>query len=138
LTNVDIDIFTRKDDRLGQYTACVSVYLYCDTNEPIYLFRYNAKRIECLTKAEIINMVFHELGHIKFRHEYDNEKELEQMEYEAERFAILNLQKYFPQYYSLALLALKEYETNENPLYKKAFTRLYTEIIGKENEQVKQ
>jgi hypothetical protein len=138
LTNVDVDIVTRKDDRLGQYTACVSVYLYCDTNEPVYLFRYNAKRIEILTKYDIINMVFHELGHIKFRHEFDNEKELEQMEYEAEKFAITNVKKHFSQYYNSALQALKTYETNDNQLYKKAFLRLYKEVTGKQDEQTNQ
>lgn len=134
LTDIDVDIVTRKDDRLGQYSACVSIYLYCDTHEPVYLFRYNSRRLETMTKYDIINMVFHELGHIKYRHEFDNEKELEQMEYEAEKFALNNIKKHFGDYYPIALQSLKSYETNENVLYKKAFMRLYQEVTKQNHE----
>jgi len=128
LTNIEEDIELRRDNRLGGYSACICLYLYCDTHEPVYLMRYNERKIKDMTKAEILNMIFHELGHIKFKHEYDNKKSIEQMEYEAEKFAIENIRRHYPQYFQKVYCNLKKYKTHDRAVYRKAFGKLIDEI----------
>ncbi len=128
LVDIEEDIVVRRDNRLGGYSACISLYLYCDTQEPVYLMRYNARKIEEMSRAEIINIIFHELGHVKFKHEYNNKKTIEQMEYEAEKFALGNIRRYFPQHFQEVYDNLKKYRTHDRVLYRKAFVKLLEEF----------
>ena len=106
LIELDEDIVIRRDNRLGGYSACVSLYLYIDTDAPVYLMRCNERKISVMQESEVINLIFHELGHMKYKHEYDKRKSLERMEYEAEKFALLNIKQYYPQYFKNICLNL--------------------------------
>lgn len=129
-TNVENDIVIRQDNRLGRYSACIDIYIYSDNGEHVYLLRYNAKKIVTLSKAEILMIALHELGHIKLQHEFNNDSSLEKLEYEAEKFAMKNIKKYFPKSYSVILRYLGGYRTHDNDIYKRAFTKLYEELIN--------
>lgn len=129
--NIMEDIVIRQDNRLGRYSACITLYQYCDSATPVYLMRFNGRRIEECSQAEIVNIILHELGHIKHQHEFENKKPMWKMELEAEQFAVENVKKYYPEYYSIIIRNLKAYKYHDDPLYKTAFTKLLRKLHEK-------
>jgi len=121
-----IEIRVKKDNRLGRYSAHVQYY-NCDCcAKPFYLFRYNEKELKDATKVEILMTILHEFGHIKLRHKGETQRI--QKEYSAEKYAMKMLKKYYPKKYKTALIYLAGYESHSDPVYRKAFTRLYKEL----------
>jgi len=134
LNNIKEDIVIRQDNRLGGYLACTRLYLYSDTQEPVYLITYNAKLFKYKTKLQLMALALHELGHIKFRHEYKysfkntTKKQLIRMEYEAEKFSLLYIKNHYSKYFKKRIELLKNYITNDNVIYREAFYKLAKEF----------
>jgi len=118
--------YITQDNRMGKYMACTNIWLWKDTLKEFYVIRYNMKELIKARKVDILLMVFHELGHIKYEHLKQNEKAIDICEYEAEKFAIENVEKYYPKYYKTALDTLKGTEYNKKREYRK-FYKLWLE-----------
>lgn len=129
--NVKKDINLRKDNRLGAYVATVDIYKYTDGKKEIcYILKYNTNQIEKATKTQLLTTIAHELGHIKFRH-LMSYRPLEELEYEAERYALDMIKKYYHKHYKSAVESLKGYIGHYDKLYANAFGKLYKERCQK-------
>ena len=134
LNDIKEDIVIRQDNRLGSYLACTELYLYTDTKDPVYMIKYNKKHFKNKSKIDLIALALHELGHIKFKHEYHHSiktttiKQLTQMEYEAEKFALLTIKKYYPKQLKNIIKNLKGYKNQSIIIYRVAFTKLAEEF----------
>ena len=62
------------------------------------LLVYNLKKLNEYKKEHflLLNLIFHELGHVKHKLPYNTEAEMFNSEYKAEMFAIRAMQKYYP------------------------------------------
>lgn len=135
-TNIKDEVVIRRDNRLGGYLACIHLYLYCDTQEPVYLFKYNSKLLKKKTKIQLIALALHELGHIKLRHEYWSFKKSSslryriKMEYEAEKFAMEYIRKHYPKHFKPLVKDLAGYDENVDEVYKEAFVKLAKEYLN--------
>jgi len=101
-----------------------------------YLIKFSSKEIKKMSKNKIIQVILHELGHIKLRHFEELAKgiwDMERWEYEAEKISLELVKKYIPKYHKKAVEGLRDYFEIENEVYRKAFTRLYKEL---KNEKV--
>lgn len=123
--------YITQDNRMGKYMACTNILVWKDTLEEFYVIKYNMKELVKARKVDILLMVFHELGHIKCGHLKQNEKAIDVCEYEAEKFAIENVEKYYPKYYQTALDTLKTWKYGKKQEYKK-FYDLWLEKIKNE------
>ncbi len=110
----------RKDNRLQTYVASVNE-CNCKECKNITL-RYNAKKVNHLSKWELTYIALHEIGHIKT----DAPTRVER-EYKAEKFAHKAIQKYFPKYYRNVLGYTIWVVANQSGVYKRAYDRLLKE-----------
>lgn len=110
----------RKDNRISDSAA---VY-YCEDCS-YFTFRYNFKIIKTLADDMIIGLIFHELGHIKYKHRLESIKS----EYQAERYALQCVKKYYPDYLKLMIKNMKKQLEDkdwkkDNPTHDKAFSMI--------------
>ena len=128
------DTFTlKKDDRIkGLY---ITLYNYVDGDkENCYLITYNSKKLN--NKIEILMGILHEMGHCRKKHlTTDNGLSIEEMEYQAESFALDAIKKYYKEYYLTAIDILPRYMNGPDKLYANAFGRLYDERVSELNEK---
>jgi len=126
------DTFTiKKDNRIRG--LCIELYNYIDgNNEDCYMITYNSKKL--LNKVEMLMGILHELGHCRKKHLTINHGlSLEEMEYQAEEFALDAIKKYYSKYYKKALNLLNRYIDGPDNLYSRAFGKLYRERIEELN-----
>lgn len=137
-----------KKFRLGNINICKDTSMWYSASVGFYdgekYMYYNSKRIKRVSKARLLHLVFHELGHLK--HPIWNEDHyytgLEKLiaEYLAEGQSMKWLKKYRPLYYKLALKRIpkkikymlsfpKKYE-----YYFEAFSQIpeYAEVLNNE------
>lgn len=88
----------------------------------IYLIIYNPKTMSKLSKTEILNCSYHEVGHM-----ITDGKTKEIREYKAEKIAIKAIKKYHPMYYKRVLKLLERYAKSELNTYQRIFTRIIKE-----------
>jgi len=113
-----------KDNRLGKnYIAGVIEGFESITKQKVQIIRYNEKLIQKMPIPDIIHAVFHEIGHIKTKG-----KNLIEREYNAEKFALKNLKKYFPKYYSNAIKYIEHICKYQDKVYAQAFNKLLKEV----------
>ena len=115
--------YIMKDNRLnmvGVFEAKIK-----DTNEPVWILKYNSKRVKKLKKWELIHIALHELGHIKTK-STDN---ISIAEYKAEKFALKAIKKYFPQYTERVLQYLTRFIGDKRKHYREAYERLLAENL---------
>jgi len=122
---LDKPIETYKDNRLD-CTVCVDNW---DDKNKICL-KYNSRKLEQLKKFEIIEDVFHEIGHIIERTlPYDTEEQIIEAEYKAENFAFNMMKKYYAKQYKMLLkyfikTNMMKKLNKKLPIYYKAFSRI--------------
>lgn len=98
-------------------------HIHCCEDCEYYTFTYNFKRLKILSDPSIMNVIFHELGHIKnYKKKF---KELE-AEYIAERFALDCIKKHYPDYLDKIIEDTKELLRDkrwckQRPVYAKVF-----------------
>ena len=126
--DIKANIELKRDNRLGHYVAHVAKHSCQGCYDNYWIFRYNGKKIKKATKLEIIMVILHEFGHIIQQHYSRQGKPNIQKEYEAEKFALEHINKYFPKQYNKALRFIKEYITHDDKIYRLAFTKLYEEL----------
>jgi hypothetical protein len=121
------DIHLQKDNRLNSKVASVDIYRYIDGRKELcYVLKYNTNQLKSVNKIQVLTIIGHELGHIKFKH-LKSYRPLEELEYEAEKFALDMIKKYYPKHYKSAVNSLKIYIGHSNKLYANAFEKLYKE-----------
>lgn len=128
------DTFTlKRDNRIRGF--CITLYHYIDGNKEVcYMITYNATKLN--NKLEILMGVLHEMGHARLDHLLTYQSlSVEEMEYQAERFALDVVKKYYPEYYLRAVDYLLKYIDGSDNLYARAFEKLYDERCGSENEK---
>jgi hypothetical protein len=110
----------RRDNRISDLSEAV----YCgDETGNIVIYHENLLKQK---DYQIQRTMFHELGHVKFKHQGESEKN----EYEAEKFMLECIKKYFPNFlYPLikegtCLLKNKEWQ-KDYPIHYKGFSRLW-------------
>jgi len=130
--------YLKQDNRLGKYyVCCVEIDIWKDNNEEFTLLRYNTNHIKESDKSNIIHLILHELGHIKFRHHYLKHTLTNTInsEYEAEKFALAMIKKYHPNYYKRALCRIENgIKQTKKTQYKIAFSKLLEEEYESENK----
>jgi len=100
--------------------------IYCgDCN--FYSISYNFKAIKELEHAEIMGLVYHELGHIKYKTCLWKDKV--KSEHVAEKYSLKCLKEHFPDFYEKQVKDWKETVKDkewrkENPKYAKAFDKI--------------
>lgn len=120
--NLPLPLF-RRDNRI-KYVAYIN---YCE-NCKVFNFVYNFDILKDYDQAQIANVIFHELGHIKYYKKSQNLAE-EKKEYIAEKFALNCIKKYYPDYLKKIIKFTKEFLNDEDwckefPIYVKAFKRI--------------
>lgn len=111
-----------RDNRMGQYVAGVIECRYG------YEFKYNTKRINQLSKFEMLLVILHEIGHMK------KSKTLIAQEYEAEVFAVDTIKKFYPKQYVKTIKFLYRYYTkHHNRTYRESFGKLAIERLKELN-----
>ncbi len=117
--------FLYRDNRMkniGYVNAC--------SKHKLYRFVYNFERLKRLPKSEIMQIIFHELGHIKYAYlPKRTEKDVIKCEYVAEKFSVKYLKQYYPKYYEKEVKIwrreLKKKNWKEkNPIHYKAFIKI--------------
>jgi len=126
--NIKANIELKQDNRLGKYVAHVQPYDCPCCKDNFFRFRYNTKKIKNASKIEILMVILHELGHIIYQH-YKIKDRLKK-EYEAEKYAVLQIKKYYPSYYKKAIKSIKDYTNHSDKIYRIAFTKLYKELAN--------
>lgn len=120
------------DRRLRKYSASVTWYRH-KNNKKIrkYVFRFNPDKIVALVDWQIINLILHELGHVK----YSKNRNLFEAEYRAQNFALTIIRQYFPFYYSYILNYMSLY-VEDSDVYGKVYRKLLEEVYleRRENE----
>jgi hypothetical protein len=112
----------RRDNRM-KWSATV---IYCkDCN--IYTITYNFDIIKNLCESEVAGLIFHELGHIKYKTYNLNDRV--ESEYLAERYSLKNLKKYYSDFYKVEVKAWRKKIKEKNwrkkyPKYAKAFDKI--------------
>ena len=113
-----------KDNRLGSnYVASVLEGFEVITKQKLQIIRYNEKLIRKMPIPDIIHAVLHEIGHIKTTGKTRVDKE-----YNAEKFAVEKIKKYYPRYYNRAIDYIKHAQHFQNQIYAKAFGKLLKEL----------
>lgn len=117
--NLPIPLFS-KDNRISN-SACI---YYCEDCN-YFTFRYNFKTIKKLVDEVIVGLIFHELGHIKYKHKIETIKS----EYQAEKFALKCVKKYYPNYLKGMVKNMKKQLKDKNwaknyPIHAKAFNKV--------------
>lgn len=120
--------FFRRDNRMLDSANIHSCSCSCFT------FTYNFKTIKTLTDDLIIGLLFHELGHIKYKHEGETIKS----ESEAERFSLRCMKKYYPDYLNSVIENTKEQMKDKiwkknYPIHAKAYAKIkeYKDVKNK-------
>jgi len=125
------DIHLQKDNRLRSKVASINIYKYIDGKKEIcYILRYNTNQLKGATETQVLTVILHELGHIKLGHIKFNKrtyKSLEELEYEAENFALDMIKKYYSKHYKIAIDNLKMYSEYLNGIYRNVSRKLYQE-----------
>jgi len=88
---------------------------------------YNLKEFRLIPTSVGLGAIFHELGHLKFKHA-DKLSKIQQ-EYIAEKFALKCIKKYYPSLYKEFVLCGKKWLANKKnkkrlPLYYKTYSRI--------------
>jgi len=105
-------------------------YVNACAKHNFYQFVYNFKRLSRLPKAEILQIIFHELGHIKYGYlPKGTEKDLIKNEYMAEKFSVKHLKLYYPDYYKKEVKIWREVLKKGSwgkkyPIHYKAFSKI--------------
>lgn len=99
--------------KLRHYTA------WCSYKEKIKKYRisYNPERLLKYSNKDIVMIAVHEVGHIR-TFAYDRENS----EYKAQLFALKNVKKYYPKYFTLKFV--KDTIKKNSNWYHKAFKRV--------------
>jgi len=94
-----------------------------DKSEYLY---YNQKEINKLSYALLVDMIFHEIGHLVNNLSYDTRGEKISAEYAAENFAISNIEEHYPKYLEKVLESLYNEikDTSENDIYREAYMKI--------------
>jgi len=87
---------------------------------------YNVKKLARCPYSVIVSAVFHELGHVIMDLPYDTEKQQIKSEFEAERFAVVMLKSFYPEFFEenkkRVLKRFKEKKWVKNcPIHYKAY-----------------
>ncbi len=109
--------------KLRCYTACLVHLEHVYSKRLAYAIEFNANKIKALRKDEIIHVILHELGHFK-----TSGNTIEDKEYNAEKFALKIIEKYYKQYYDKTILELLNATLEDKGVYKKAFSRLLGDL----------
>jgi len=94
-----------------------------------FIVKYNARRMGHLSYAMLVNVVFHEIGHIKHNLRYNTHNEQVKSEYVAERYAIQKMKCYYPYHlsavaeYTRKKLASRKW-VKDNPVHAEAFKKI--------------
>ena len=117
--NLPLPLFCR-DNRMSDSAG---IY-YCDDCN-YFTFRYNFRSIKTLIDEIIIGLIFHELGHIKYKHKIETIKS----ERQAEKFALKCVKKYYPDYLKVMIKNIKRQLKDkkwrkEYPTHAKAFDKI--------------
>lgn len=101
-----------KSYKLRHYTA------WCSYKEELgkYRISYNSERFNEYSNKSIVMIAVHEVGHIR-----TFASNREDCEYKAELFALKNVKKYYPKYFSLKFT--KDTIKQNKKWYTKAFKR---------------
>lgn len=115
------EVWLKRDNRIS-YMA----YVWCCSTHKKYWIIYNWKKISIARASEFIGIIFHELGHIKY---YEKKYNKIKREYEAEKFSLKCLKKYYPKFYKQEVEVMKDLLTNKewrksNPMYTEAFDKI--------------
>lgn len=124
-------IDTVQDNRMDSH-CCVDNWE--DKNKMV--LKYHTRRLGQFVKCELINTVFHEIGHIINHLPYDTEAQQIESEYRAELFSIKMMKKHKPRLYKMLLQRMRQQQSmiklkKKDPLYYKAWIRIkdYRETI---------
>lgn len=117
-------IITIKDNRMD----CECAVDNWDDKEKICL-RYHTRKLGRKPKCIIINLVFHEIGHLIHKLPYNTYKQQVDSEYQAERFSLDMMKKYYPKQYRLTIKWFKEIDyikkmKKKDKLYYDAYRRI--------------
>lgn len=132
LCGIKDEILVQKDNRLKKSFASVNTWIWVDTMKPFFLIKYNEKLMPKANKRQIIQTIFHELGHIKHDH-FCSCLSLFEKEYQAEKFALINIQKHRPEYYKSYIKGLKNTVKSYNVASKRVYIRAFARILKEEN-----
>lgn len=127
-----------KDDRLD-CVACVDNW----QNPNKICLKYNANKLRKCCQGDLLDIVFHELRHVKNPLPYESEEEQIKCEYDAEKYAIQMLKKHYPKQLAFMLNKMKKNKAMEqykktDPLYYKAYIKIpeYKALLeGDSNEK---
>jgi len=124
-----------KDNRLGKnYVASVFSGVSIKTGKITYFMRYNKNLINKMSKANILHVICHEIGHVRTTtFECEHKRNKIEEEYKAERFALRTIKKHFPKQYPHAIQYLKSFldDYDRDETYKKMAIRVITEMEPK-------
>lgn len=88
------------------------------SDNPAYVFKdmvkYNWNILKSYNEANLLNIIFHEIGHLKFNNPYGTLKQRIKAENQAERFSIRCIKKYYPKHYKEVCKKGKEFLSKES------------------------
>ena len=90
---------------------------------------YHSRRLGQLEEFNLINTLFHELGHLSNKLPYRTDKQKIESEYQAEKFSVKMMKKYYPKLYKAMIERMIERSymkklEKTDPLYYKAYIKI--------------
>ena len=119
----------KQDNRLGKRYICkTTCYSWIDTEELFPVVFYNTKLIKKTNQCELLQTIFHEIGHIFYGHIYstDNTK-IAEFEYQAEKFSFEAIKSNYPELIDIAITNLKDMAQNYSKVYRNLARQILTE-----------
>lgn len=124
-------IITLRDNRMD---CCCAVDNWEDKKK--ICLKYHTKRLGQYKKYVLVNLIFHEIGHLIHKLPYNTYKQQINSEYRAEKFSLDMMKKYYTKQYKLFLKWLKRTQKllqykKKDKLYYNAYKRIkeYRETI---------
>lgn len=119
--NLPLPVF-RRENRM-KWSATIT---HCEDCE-VFNFNYNFNIIKSYTHSAIAGVIFHELGHIKYK-SYKSRNRVKN-EFMAEKFSLGCLKKYYPDFYKEEIKEGKELLKDKkwikkDPIHAKAFDKI--------------
>ena len=119
--NLPLPLFHR-ENRM-KWSATIT---YCEDCE-VFNFNYNFEIIKTYTHSAVAGLIFHELGHIKYK-TYKSKDKVKN-EYVAEKFSLECLKKYYLDFYKEEIKEGKETLKDKDwrkrdPIHAKAFDKI--------------
>ena len=112
-----------KDNRLD---CCMALSEWDNKN---ICLQYHSRKLGQLEEFNLINQLLHEIGHFIHKLPYNTEKQQIESEYQAEKFSIRMMKKYYPKLYETMIKTMIKRESmkrleRKEPLYYEAYIKI--------------